>query len=89
MAVGYAVAYIFGSFGAILVCVNLLPWFTGCSIRDDALKAESALLSGMKVYGPGGQPAAPGLVGRLFRVEQSAGRTVAELEAQTGVAVSV
>lgn len=27
VAVGYAVTYIFGSFGAILVCVNLLPKF--------------------------------------------------------------
>jgi len=89
VAVGYAVTYIFGSFGAIIVCVNLLPWFTGRSIRDDALKAEAALLAGAKVYGPGEQSAAPDLVGRLFRVEQSAGQTVAELESQVGVAVSV
>jgi aspartate-alanine antiporter len=89
VAVGYAVTYIFGSFGAIIVCVNLLPWLTGRSIRDDALKAEAALLAGVKVYGPGEHPAAPDLVGRLFRVEQSAGQTVAELEAQAGVAVSV
>ncbi|MCG7359774.1 aspartate-alanine antiporter [Roseomonas sp. ACRSG] len=89
VAVGYAVTYIFGSFGAILVCVNLLPWFTGRGIRDDALKAEAALLAGVKVYGPGEHPAAPDLVGRLFRVEQSAGQTVAELEAQAGAAVSV
>lgn len=27
VAIGYAVTYIFGSFGAIIVCVNILPWF--------------------------------------------------------------
>ncbi|WP_254452416.1 permease [Roseicella sp. DB1501] len=32
VAVGYAVTYIFGSFGAIIVCVNILSWFTGRSI---------------------------------------------------------
>ncbi|MDQ1080603.1 aspartate-alanine antiporter [Pseudoroseomonas cervicalis] len=89
VAVGYAVTYIFGSLGAILVCVNLLPWVTGRSIRDDALKAEAALLAGAKVYGPGEQPAAPDLVGRLFRVDQAAGSTVAELEARAGAPVSV
>ncbi|MFC7552984.1 permease [Pseudoroseomonas wenyumeiae] len=89
VAVGYAVTYIFGSFGAIIICVNLLPWFTGHSIRDDALKAEAALLAGVKVYGPGEQPAVPDIVGRLFKVEQSAGQTVAELESQAGVTVSV
>lgn len=89
VAVGYAVTYIFGSFGAIIVCANLLPWFAGRGIRDDALKAEAALLAGVEVYGQGEQPAAPDLVGRLFRVEQSAGLTVAELEAQAGAAVSV
>jgi aspartate-alanine antiporter len=80
VAVGYAVTYIFGSFGAIIMCVNVLPWFMGRSIRDDAIKAEAEMLAGARVYGPGEQAAAPDLVGRLFRVEQAAGRTVAELE---------
>lgn len=53
VAVGYAVTYIFGSFGAIIVCVNILPWFTGRSIRDDAIKAEAELLAGARVYGAG------------------------------------
>ncbi len=81
VAIGYAVTYIFGSFGAIIVCVNILPWFLGRSIRDDAVKAEAALLAGAKVYGPGEAPALPNLVGRLFRVHQAAGRSLAEIEA--------
>ncbi|MTH79239.1 aspartate-alanine antiporter [Paracoccus aestuariivivens] len=80
VAVGYAVTYIFGSFGAILVCVNILPWLTGRAIRDDALEAEAAMLAGAKVYGPGEEAALPSLVGRVFKVGQGGMRSVAELE---------
>lgn len=80
VAVGYAVTYIFGSFGAIILCVNVLPWFMQRSIRDDATQAEAELLAGAKVYGPGELPAIPPLVGRLYRIDQAAGQTVEQLE---------
>ena len=80
VAIGYAVTYIFGSFGAIIMCVNVLQWLTGRKIREDAIQAEQELLKGVRVYGAGESPAVPDLVGRIFRVGQ-AGRTVAELEA--------
>jgi uncharacterized transporter YbjL len=80
VAIGYAVTYIFGSFGAILICVNLLPWFMGRGIRDDAVKAEAEMLAGAKVFGPGESAALPELVGRLFEVANAAGRTIAEIE---------
>ena len=80
VAIGYAVTYIFGSFGAILLCVNVLQWLTGRKIHDDAIQAEQEMLKGVHVYGAGESPAAPDLVGRIFKVRQS-GRTVAELEA--------
>jgi uncharacterized transporter YbjL len=80
VAIGYAVTYIFGSFGAIIMCVNVLQWITGRKIREDAIQAEQELLKGVRVYGVGESPAAPDLVGRIFRVGQP-GRTVAELEA--------
>lgn len=70
VAIGYAVTYIFGSFGAILVCVNLLPFFTRRGIREDAQKAQSAMLAGLHVYGVGEQPAVPDMVGRLYEVRQ-------------------
>ncbi|YCI04919.1 aspartate-alanine antiporter [Ensifer sp. D2-11] len=82
VAIGYAVTYIFGSFGAIIVCVNILEWFMGRSIRDDAIKAEAEMLAGASVYGIGEQPALPMLVGRLFSVGKAAGRTILELEGQ-------
>lgn len=80
VAIGYAVTYIFGSFGAIIMCVNVLQWLTGRKIREDAIQAEQELLKGVRVYGTGESPAVPDLVGRIFRVGH-AGRTVAELEA--------
>ena len=79
VAIGYAVTYIFGSFGAIIMCVNVLQWLTGRKIREDAIQAEQELLKGVRVYGTGESPAVPDLVGRIFRVGQ-AGRPVAELE---------
>ncbi len=80
VAIGYAVTYIFGSFGAIIVCVNILPWFMRRSIRDDAIKAEAEALKGARVYGHGETPALPDIVGRVYRVQAGAGKTVAALE---------
>lgn len=81
VAIGYAVTYIFGSFGAIIVCVNILPWFMKRSIHDDAIKAEAEMLKGAHVYGVGEAPALPDLVGRVYRIEKAAGKTVSEVEA--------
>lgn len=83
VAIGYAVTYIFGSFGAIIVCVNILPWFMKRSIRDDALKAEAEMLKGAKIYGVGETPALPELVGRIYRISSAAGKTVSTIESLT------
>jgi len=80
VAIGYAVTYIFGSLGAIIICVNILPWFMRRGLREDAIKAEAALLSGQKKYEPGETPALPDLVGRVFKVAYAAGKTVSQIE---------
>ncbi len=80
VAIGYAVTYVFGSFGAIIVCVNMLPKLMGRSIREDAIAAEASQQAGVHVLGPGQLAAAPALVGRLYRVNKAAGRQVAEIE---------
>ncbi len=51
VAIAYAVTYVFGSLGAIIVCVNVLPKFMGQGLREAALDAEQALA--------GGRPAPP------------------------------
>lgn len=84
VAIGYAVTYIFGSLGAIIVCVNILPRFMGKGIADDAIKAEAERLKGAVVFGPGQEPAMPEIVGRIYKVGAAAGKTVAVIEASAG-----
>ncbi|MDM0105546.1 aspartate-alanine antiporter [Variovorax sp. J22R24] len=83
VAIGYAVTYVFGSFGAIIVCVNILPKFMGRSIRDDAIAAETAMQAGVAALGPDQQAAAPSLVGRIYELTADPKRTVAEIEYAT------
>ncbi|MBO9588817.1 aspartate-alanine antiporter [Devosia sp.] len=84
VAIGYAVTYIFGSLGAIIVCVNILPRFMGKGIADDAIKAEAERLKGAIAFGPGQEPAMPEIVGRIYKVGAAAGKTVAAIEASAG-----
>ncbi|MFT8445404.1 aspartate-alanine antiporter [Acetobacter orientalis] len=87
VAVGYAVTYIFGSIGPILLCINVLPWLMKRSIRDDALKAEAEQAGGVHVLGEGEITALPTLVGRVYRVAQAA-LTITEVESwASGVVV--
>lgn len=80
VAIGYAVTYIFGSLGAIIVCVNILPRFMGREIRDDALKAQSERLKGAFELAPGQELAIPELVGRIYKVNQANGKRIADIE---------
>jgi putative transport protein len=90
VAVGYAVTYVFGSFGAIIVCVNILPKLMGRSIKEDAVKAEAAMQAGVQVLGPGQQAAAPDLVGRIYQIAQGNKQTVREIEtANPAVSITI
>ncbi|KKJ19115.1 transporter [Enterobacter hormaechei subsp. hoffmannii] len=80
IAIGYAVTYIFGSLGAIIICVNILPSFMHRGIREDAIKAEAEQLNGQAKFEAGDTPALPELVGRVFKAKQAAGKTIAEIE---------
>ncbi|MGO4714284.1 aspartate-alanine antiporter [Bradyrhizobium sp. 2TAF24] len=84
VAIGYAVSYIFGSLGAIIICVNVLPRLMGRDIRDDAIKAEAERLKGALVFAPGQEPAIPEIVGRLYQISAGAGKTVAAVEQAAG-----
>lgn len=80
VAIGYAVTYVFGSLGAIIVCVNILPRFMGSDLKTDSKKVEAAMHGGLPQFGPGQAGALPRLVGRLFRVTGAAGKTVSQIE---------
>ncbi|MGL4604565.1 MAG: hypothetical protein ACRCU9_10520, partial [Iodobacter sp.] len=86
VATGYAVSYVTGSIGAIIVAMCILPWFMGRNIREDALQAETEQndnggSSKVLRYSDEQRPALPQIVGRIFEVAALAGKTVAELEA--------
>ncbi len=80
VATGYAVTYIFGSFGAILICANFLPFVLRRGIREDALKAE---IEGHNSTADENSALTP-LVGRIYKLKPLSAFTVAELEAKVG-----
>lgn len=80
VGVGYAVTYIFGSFGAIIICANLLPKFMGKSLRDAAIEAESEAKSKTIVLGAGESFAINELIGRLYRLDNPDIKTVKDVE---------
>lgn len=82
VAVGYAVTYIFGSLGTIIICVDILPRFMGRSIRDDAMAAEATLHARNDVVAPEGDPVLGQVVGRVYALPQSYSGTVQELESR-------
>ncbi|MGX7005754.1 aspartate-alanine antiporter family protein [Caballeronia sp. KNU42] len=73
VAVAYAVTYVFGSLGAIIVCVNILPKFMGQGLKEAAAEAEKNLLGGAVAHGAGQTAALPELVGRAYRVTGGSG----------------
>ncbi len=80
VAIAYAVTYVFGSLGAIIVCVNILPKFMGQELREASRDVERKLAGGQPARAAGQIAALPEMVGRVFRVEGAAGRTVKDLE---------
>ncbi|WP_239348680.1 aspartate-alanine antiporter [Snodgrassella communis] len=80
VAIGYAVTYIFGSLGAIIICMNVLPKIMGRDIRDDAVAAEAEQLKGaMALEGNQGM-AITQMVGRIYVVERDIHKTIKDIE---------
>ena len=89
VALGYAVTYVFGVIGAIVICTGILPRLLGRSIREAALSAERKLLSGGMPNDEHELPSLPRLVGRAHRVSVGAGKTVEELEERVDRTASI
>lgn len=82
VAIGYAVTYVFGSLGAIIICANILPKFMRREIRDDALKAQAELLRGAVELAPRQAMAMPEIVSRTYLVSVADGQTVQDIESR-------
>ncbi len=80
VAIGYAVTYVFGSLGAIIICASTLPRFMKQDLHQASLEQEAKLKGSGEARAPGVTPAMPSLIGRAFRVKEGAGHTPAELE---------
>ncbi|MDF7668074.1 aspartate-alanine antiporter [Orbaceae bacterium ESL0727] len=88
VAIGYAVTYIFGSLGTIIICANILPYFMKNGIRDDATKAEIEQMKGAIVLHDGQVNSLSEIVGRVYRLNIDTPQTVADLEQQlSGVTI--
>lgn len=84
VAVGYAVTYIFGSFGTIIVCCNILPWWMRRSIRDDASAELARQHSQAGALGTGQDMAVHQLTGRVYRLNPGVNKTIKEIEDSGG-----
>ncbi len=70
VAVGYAVTYIFGSLGPILIATWLIPLVMKWDIRAEAIKLEQTMAGGRTVLGPGQFNAVRDVVTRFYLVSE-------------------
>jgi len=83
IGVGYAITYVFGTLGPVIVCTAILPKFMKITLKDAALLEESKL-SHTRALNADERFALGGLTGRVYRLKEGAFATVAELEASAG-----
>ncbi|MCI4657249.1 aspartate-alanine antiporter [Cryobacterium zhongshanensis] len=83
VAVGYAVTYIFGSLGPIILVTWLLPALKRWDIRAEAIKLAASMSGGRTELDPGQFDAVRPVVTRFFSVEaksKAAGKTALEVD---------
>ena len=84
VAVGYAVCYIFGSLGPIIMVSWFFPTIMGWDLRKEALELARTMSGGKAELEPGQFDAAARLGTRFYRVEEgkAAGQTALDLDRQ-------
>ncbi|ALE92310.1 transporter [Arthrobacter alpinus] len=75
VAVGYAVTYIFGSLGPILLVTWFLPAIKRWNVRAEALKLAAAMSGGHAELEPGQFNAVRPVVTRFFSISEAQGST--------------
>jgi aspartate-alanine antiporter len=83
VAVGYAVCYIFGSLGPIILVTWFFPMVMKWDVRAEALKLAKEMSGGKEELEPGQFNAVRAVVTRLYRVAPDAmavGKTAAEVD---------
>ncbi|MCP4759861.1 MAG: aspartate-alanine antiporter [Planctomycetes bacterium] len=87
VAVGYAVCYIFGSLGPILVVSWFLPMVMKWDLRKEAIALAKKLAGGKAELEPGQFDAANNLCTRFFEVSGGGGTVTALNESHTDTAI--
>jgi len=85
VAVGYAVCYIFGSLGPILMVTWFLPMVMKWDIRAEAVKLAASLAGGKQELDPGQFDAISGVDTRLYSIgatSPAVGKTALALDAE-------
>lgn len=83
VAVGYAVTYIFGSLGPIILVTWFLPAIKRWNVRAEAVKLAASLSGGRAELDPGEFNAVRSVVTRFFTLDKahgSSGKTALELD---------
>jgi len=83
IGVGYAITYVFGTLGPVIVCTAIVPKFMGKSIKDAALEEETKM-SQIKALNADESLALDALVGRVYRMDMNTFTSVAEIESSGG-----
>ncbi|MBE7214768.1 aspartate-alanine antiporter [Shewanella benthica] len=93
VAVGYAVTYIFGSLGPIIMVTWFFPTIMGWDIRAEAIKKANSMAGGKPDLDPGQFNAISRIVSRAYKITPDSyaiGKTVAEVnEALYDVAIEL
>ena len=85
VAVGYAVCYIFGSLGPIIMVTWFLPMIMRWDIRKEAVKLANGLSGGRAELEPGQFEAVNDIITRVYQVtrdRKAIGQTLLELDRQ-------
>ena len=92
VAVGYAVCYIFGSFGPILLLATVFPLMMRWNLRDEAIKLAAQKTHGEPVLEPGQFNALDSFTTRVYQLKSTSkmiGKTTKDLFADPTHQVAV
>lgn len=78
LATAYTVSYLCGLITIVLLTSQIAPRLMRFDLREESAKLWHRMSGGHDPQ-PGEQPALPDLIGRVYRVERSAGRTVEDI----------
>lgn len=84
----YSVTYLFGLITIVLFTSQIAPLILRINLREESAKLFNKMSGGTSLA-EGQVAGAPSLVGRIYRVEQAAGKTVAQFESAHKMGITI